>query len=106
MKTWKCGKFINVEIGDRFFVGRSGSGMTVFGENATLTRATSTQLVFITDSGATVKTAKDNLYKVYGKAKENRYFVSPGERHEETDKNLIHENVRFWDRKKCKFVNK
>ena len=76
MKVWNCGKFDNVEIGQKFFVGSCGSGHTVFGEYATLVRVTKLHLVFKTESGVTIKTDKDNLCKVIGKAGQQHIFVS------------------------------
>ena len=34
MKVWNCGKFEDIEIGQKVFVGHCGSGHTVFGEYA------------------------------------------------------------------------
>ena len=77
MKVWDCGKFIDMEIGQKVMVGHTGSGRTVFGEFGKLVRTTKQHLVFVTDSGATVKTVIDNLHIVIGKAGQLRYFVSP-----------------------------
>lgn len=76
MLVWSCGKFHNIEIGQKVFVGHCGSGRTVFGEYATLERTTTKHLVFKTESGATIKTAIDNLHQVVGKAGKQGNFVS------------------------------
>lgn len=76
MKVWWNGKFENIEIGQKVFVGHCGSGHTVFGEYATLERTTTRHLVFKTDSGATIKTAIDNLHQVIGKTGKQGNFVS------------------------------
>lgn len=104
MKVWHCGNFIDVTIGQRFLVARCGSGHTYFGEYATLKRTTKQHLVFITDSGAQVKTSIENLHKVVGKAAE--YFVSPNIEGRDKDPNFIKSNVRFWDAKKLQLVTK
>ena len=106
MKVWSCGDFIDIKIGQRVLVARCGGGHTYFGEFGKLARVTSNSLVFVTDSGATVKTAIDNLHNVYGKAAKERYFVSPNVDGRESDENFIRQNVRFWDEKKMCFVNK
>lgn len=76
MRVWNCGKFDNVEIGQKFFVGSCGSGHSVFGEYATLMKVTKLHLVFKTESGVTIKTDKENLHKVVGKAGQQHIFVS------------------------------
>lgn len=76
MKVWTCGKYENIEIGQKVFVGHCGSGHSVFGEYATLERTTKRHLVFKTESGATIKTAIDNLCQVIGKAGKQGNFVS------------------------------
>lgn len=106
MKTWYLGKFVDVNLGDRFFVGRCSSGRSYFGENATLTKTTSQHMVFTTDSGAIVKTKFNNLAATVGKANANGYWVSIGERHLESDSNLFLEEVKYWDSKNLKFVKK
>ena len=102
MKVWNAGQWIEVNIGDRFFVGTCGSGHTVFGENATLVKA-NTHLVFQTDSGTIVKTKIDNLNDEVGKAKANNYFVSVGERKEDQ---YLKQAVCFWNAKKACFETK
>lgn len=103
MKVWNNGEFINIEIGQRFTVGRCGSGHTVFGEGATLTKALTKNLVFTTDSGAIVKTEIDTLNTV-GKAAKERYWVSVNTPEDFTD--FISSETLYWDEKKCKLVNK
>lgn len=76
MKVWTCGKYENIEIGQKVFVGHCGSGHSVFGEYATLVRTTKQHLVFKTESGVTIKTAIDNLHQVIGKAGKQGNFVS------------------------------
>lgn len=76
MKIWDCGKFEDIEIGQKVFVGHCGSGYTVFGEYAILERTTTKHLVFKTESGATIKTDIENLNKVIGKAGKQGNWVS------------------------------
>ncbi len=76
MKVWSCGKFENIEIGQKVFVGHAGSGHSVFGEYATLAKTTKQHLVFKTESGTTIKTSIDNLHQVIGKAGKQGNFVS------------------------------
>uniref|UniRef100_A0AAU8AWA9 HNH endonuclease n=1 Tax=Dulem virus 37 TaxID=3145755 RepID=A0AAU8AWA9_9CAUD len=106
MKVWNCGKFENVEIGQKVLIAHCGSGHTYFGEFGKLVKVTSQHLVFKTESGAFVKTAADNLHQVVGKAKKEGYFVSLKTEGREDDKNFIRQDVRFWDEKKLCFVNK
>lgn len=104
MKVWFNGGHIDMEIGQAVTVFRCGCGQSVFGEAATLSRVTAQHLVFTTDSCATVKTAKNNIHRVIGRARANNWCVSP--RVYETFKHIIHENVRFWDKKTCTLVKK
>lgn len=104
MKVWSCGDFHSMHVGDKVTVFRCSSGRTTFGEEATLDRVTDTQLVFLTNSGATVKTDIENLHKVCGRAKKAGYVVSLKPIEDFHD--LIHEDVRFWDDKSMKFVTK
>lgn len=97
MKVWSVNGFIEMNIGQRVFVGRRGSGHTVFGEEAVLTGYTRQHLVFTTVSGSTVKTKIDNLCDVVGKAKKERYFVST--RLREAGE-YITERVSYWNEKK------
>lgn len=77
MKVWYNGDFINMEMNQKVFVGHCGSGHTVFGEYAVLKHTTAQHLVFVTESGVTIKTKKDNLHDVVGKAGKRGNFVSP-----------------------------
>lgn len=106
MKVFMYGEIKDVNIGDRFFVGHCGSGHSVFGENATLTKVTKQHCVFTTDSGAIVKTKADNIAHTVGKAAKEMYFVSFGERDFESDKDLIHSAVMYWNEKKLCFDKK
>lgn len=78
MKIWFHGEYIEMHIGQRVTFFKCGSGYSTYGEEATLTRTTERHLVFKTDSGATVKTATDNLAKVIGKAGKAGWHVYPG----------------------------
>lgn len=96
--------FVEVEIGARATVFRFGGFLknAMFGEGATLKRTTKQHLVFVTDSGAEVKTSIWNLLDVRGKAAKEGYGVRLGE---PSDK-MIKEHVRFWNDKKCCFETK
>lgn len=98
MKVWFCGKYIDMHIGQEVTVFRLGSGHTVFGEPAFLDKVLAKHLVFKTQSGAVVKTDKENLNKVVGKAAANHYCVSIKQVADFED--LIHQNVYFWDTKR------
>lgn len=91
MKVWNCGEFIDVEIGQRFLIASCGSGRTYFGEYATLTRTTKKHLVFITESGAQVKTSIESLDWVTGK--HAGCFVTPNIEGRENDKNFIKSKI-------------
>lgn len=93
--------WVNIEIGQEVTVFRCSSGHSAFGEKAHLTRTTSQHLVFVTESGAEVKTKIDNLFAVVGKAQKAGYCVSL----KQIDKfdNIYREQVAFWNSKKCCF---
>ena len=90
--TYTMNEIKNFKVGDKFFVGNSGSGRTVFGEQATLTKITKLHLVFTTESGTIVKTKIDNLNEVVGKAKKQNIFVSDKEWKKE---NYIQRNIKI-----------
>lgn len=91
MKVWNCGKFEDIEIGQKVFVGHCGSARTVFGEYATLERTTTKHLVFKTESGATIKTDIENIHKVIGKAGKQGNFVSLV-----TEREFIHSSLSVY----------
>jgi len=103
MKAWYNGEYVEVYVGQVVTVYRC-LGQKIYGELATLTRATKRCLVFTTDSGATVKILLDNLHATVGRVKENGYCVSP--RSVEAFSHMVHEEVRFGDKAKCRFVKK
>ena len=74
-KTFYCGNYINIEIGQEVTVARCGSGHTKFGEPAWLERTTKQHLVFKTESGQTVKCPIDNMSHTVGKADQAGYFI-------------------------------
>lgn len=104
MKVWYDGHLIDMYIGQVVTVFRRGSSRTVFGELATLTKATTRHLIFTADSGAIIKTQLDNIHATIGRAKESGYCVSP--KSVDNFPYMIHEAVRYWDCKTCTFVNK
>lgn len=100
MKVWNCGRYEEMEIGQKVFVGRSSSGRSVFGEEAILTGVTKQHLVFTTVSGSIIKTAIDNLHAVAGKANKAGYFVSTALR---AEGEYFKERVAYWNSKKLCF---
>ena len=101
MKIIRFGKEIELE-NTEFYVGKCGSGHTVFGERAHFTRATAKHLIFTTESGAIVKT--DYQMNTIGKANKAHYFVGIGDRTNE--ENYIRQSVNYWNDKKLCFENK
>jgi len=93
--TFEGYKNITLTSNDTVFVGRCGSGRTVFGERAYLSKVLKNHLVFTTESGTQVKTNLDG-YTV-GKAKD--YFVALRDMTDE--ENVIHDRVHYWNNKKC-----
>lgn len=63
-------------------------------------------MVFVTESGAVVKTKIDNLHDVVSKAKANGYNISLYVDRAENDKNFVHSKVMFWNDKKHCFETK
>lgn len=104
LKVWNYGNWTEIKIGQEVTIFRVGSGHSAFGERAMLNRTTKQHLVFITESGAVVKTVIDNLNQVVGKAAKERYCVSI--RKYDDSKDIIHETVRFWNEKKLTFEYK
>lgn len=75
MRTFYCGNFINIEIGQEVTVARCSSGHTIFGEPASLERMTKQHLVFKTESGQIIKCPLDNMSLTVGKANKAGYFI-------------------------------
>ena len=103
-KVWNCGNWMEIQMGQEVTIFRCGSGHAAFGERAHLERTTKQHLIFVTESGAQVKTAIDNLHHIVGKAAKERYCVSI--RKYDDFEGIIHEDVKFWNNNKCKFEYK
>lgn len=93
MKVWSCGKLNEINIGCKVLVFSVGSGRTYFGEFAILERTTEKHLVFKTESGVVIKTDKENLHKVIGKAGKQGFVVSLNIEGREEDANFIKQNI-------------
>lgn len=106
MKTWYCGKMVDMKVGQKVLIYRISSGLSYFREFATLKTTTKMHMVFVTEFGAVVKTKIDNLHDVVGKAKANRYNVSLYVDRAENDKNFVYSKVMFWNDKKHCFETK
>lgn len=98
MKIWTYGKWEHIEIGQRVFIGRCGSGRNVYGEFGCFERVTAKHAVFVSDSGSVVKTAIDNLNRVAGGFKD-RYWVSLRIDRVE-GKDYMQEQPNYWSDKK------
>lgn len=98
------GGWQNITTGDKVFVGKC-SGVTVFGEFGTFIGATASHLIFRTESKGTIKTSKENLFKVSGKFGENGWFVSLNTDRVE-GKDYIHSDAQYWDSKVLCYKNK
>lgn len=103
MRIWKNGEFVEINFETEFYVGRCGSGHTVFGERAKLHKILTNHLVFKTESGSLVKTTIDTMRTV-GKAAKENYWVGLGDRTGQP--NYINERVHFWNDKKLCFEYK
>lgn len=102
MKIYKFGEWKELNENTVVFVGRSGSGQTLFGEPAKLNKVTDKHLEFVTDSGAVVKTNHD--MNTIGKAKKANYWVGFGDR--TNCEHTIIEKVSYWNDKKLCLENK
>ena len=76
-RVWGAGKSNIMQLGQKVFVGKCGSGTDVYGEYAFLKSATKCHLVFETESGSIIKTSINNLYIVAGRMGKEGWFVSP-----------------------------
>ncbi len=103
-KVWNYGVLTDMQIDQEVTIFRSSSGLSFFGERAYLKRATKQHLIFITESGAQVKTAINNLSEVVGKAKKEGYCVSV--RKYDDIEGIIPEKVKFWNEVKGVFEYK
>lgn len=103
MKVWttipgtcKTG-YVDIEIGQEVTVYRCSSGMSVFGERATLTRTTSRHLIFTTESGSEIKTAIDNLFRIPARMGEWNVTLK---KFEEFGDHIHKTRVCYWNDKK------
>jgi hypothetical protein len=103
-RLWDCGNNVDITTGDAVTIFRCGSGLMAFGEPGRLARATKQHLIFVTESGAEVKTPIDNISYTVGKAKVEGYCVSL--RAFESFEHMIKEVVRFWNEKTCEMEKK
>lgn len=104
MKVWNFGKLVDIEIGQRVLVAKCGLSRCRYGELAKLDRLEKKYMVFVTDSGAIVKTKIDNLCTV-GKAEKAGYRVYLNT--EEINNELFFKsNVLYWNKEKVCFENK
>ena len=104
MKIWDSGEWVNIEIGQRVFIGRCGTGLNVYGEFGHFERVTARHAVFVSDSGSVIKTALGNLFLVAGGFK-GRYFVSlRTDRVEGRD--YMRERPSYWNDRKCELCYK
>ena len=94
--VWRNGEFVEISDETEFYVGRCGSGRTVFGESAKLHKILNNHLVFITKSGSFVKT--DMNMNTVGKASKENYWVCIGDRTNNPE--YINERVHYWNEKK------
>lgn len=93
VNVFESGELVELSLGQKVLVFDVGAGRTYFGELATFEKVTSQHLVFRTESGAVVKTKKDNIDEVVGKAKKAGYAVTTKVEGIENDKNFHKHHV-------------
>lgn len=102
--TAKTG-WITIEMGQEVTVfKRRGYGLNCIGEKARLEKTTKNHMVFVTESGAVVKTKIDNIFVTVGKAYNSGYAVDLRKFEDWT--NITHRETKFWNDKKCCYENK
>lgn len=101
MKVWSNGNWIDIEVGQRVFIGQCGSGHTVFGELGTFVRATKKHCVFRSDSGSEVKTPIDSIMRTSGCWQEAGWWVSLNTKREYTPW-----RPAYWNQKKLELCYK
>lgn len=101
MKVWDNGKWIELELGHRVFIGQSGRGHTVYGEFGTFIKTTKKHCVFRSDSGSEVKTPIDNIMQTSGGWREAGWWVSLL-----TEREYTHRRPAYWNQKKCEICYK
>lgn len=103
MKIWNNGEWVEIEIGQRVFIGRS-CRFKVHGEFGRFESTTAHHAVFVSDSGSVIKTAIDNLCLVSGGFK-RQYWVSLDiDRVEGRD--YMWERPNYWNDRKCELCYK
>jgi hypothetical protein len=101
MKVWSNGSWVDIEIGQRVFIGKCGSGWTVIGELGTFVRATKQHCVFRSDSGSEVKTPLEDIMKTSGVWRKEGWWVSL-----RTEREYVHSQPSYWNERKCELCYK
>lgn len=101
MKVWSNGSWINIEIGQRVFIGQCSHGNAVLGEFGTLAKVTKLNCIFRSDSGSEVKTPVDNIALTSGAWHEAGWWVSL-----HTEREYIPQRPAYWNPKKCELCYK
>lgn len=96
MKVWDNGEWIEIEIGQRVFIGCCGRSHTVYGELGIFVKTTKKHCVFRSDSGSEVKTPIDNIMRTSGGWKKAGWFVSLY-----IKRGFIPLKPAYWNEKKC-----
>lgn len=105
--VWYAGKHNTLEIGQDVTVFRLGGFLRngMFGEPGKLVKATKQHLVFETESGAIVKTARHNLYDPRGRVSVKGEYSVKLAKFEDVP-GIIRERVSYYDEKTHEFVNR
>jgi len=101
MKVWANASWVDIEVGQRVFIGQCSSGHTVFGELGTFVRATKRHCIFRSDSGSEVKTPINNIMQTSGGWNEEGWWVSL-----HTEREYIPRRPAYWNAKKLELCYK
>ena len=93
-------KTITVKIGSDCFIGKCGSGTSVFGENGKVTRITEKYIYCTSESGSVLKYDIEKRH-VIGKWRKNYYFIHLNSKRDYNDKNTCKMRPGVWNSEKC-----
>ena len=105
MRIWDYGKWVDLEIGQRVFIGKCVGLRSVWGEFGRFERVTKQHAVFISESGSIIKTAIDNLCHVAGGFGREGWWVSPKIDRVE-GKDFMQRTPSYWNLSKCEICHK
>lgn len=94
-----------IRIGADCFIGRCGSGTSVFGENGKVTKITSKYIYCTSESGSVLRYDVEKQDTI-GKWRKDFYFINLNRTRDYNDKNVCKMRPSVWNSEKCELEYK